>query len=769
MKKASFVRLAAILSVVALAVFNGRPGVALLPERVAQAQGAVESPIAAAQRLTQAAGGNVAVQWSNATKVARFVRATNDATIPLSSSAATLPDKAYAFFDEYGALFGVVAPRGELQVTKVTSDETGSDIRMAQRYHGLPVFNAELIVHFDAAGAITAVNGTFLPGLKVPTPPQVDANGAVTRALGLVGSLVKVDLGLLKATQPELGVTMSGLAQDVPGTQALAWKLTVTGPDIRQFVYLDAINGGAVEVFTGIYHDRRRENYNNLSQPDYSKAVKCRFEGDAPSNEPDCDNAYTYSGDTYNLFKNGFGRDSFDGQGSPLISYVHYFSDICPNAFWNGQFMTYCSSFPHDDVTGHEITHGVTEFSANLVYAYQPGALNESFSDIFGEAIDLMNNAENELGSRWVIGEGIAPAVGLRDMEDPESLPWNNPASCGSRFYYCDTGDSGGVHTNSGVPNKAFQLMVDGGSFNGVTVKGIGLNKALAVQYRTLSRYLSVYSNFVDDYEALLASCRDLTNKRIFDADPDTGGQQLRERISKADCAQVQNALNAVEMTKAVCSDAAPTAAGPLCGSGETVASLYKEDHETGSPGWTASNDAALYAAQNWTVVSDFASSGTHAWRVNDELSSCSAGDYTSDVYLVSPNVSLTGTTRPVLRFVHDFFTESGYDGGTVEININGAWTKLNASAFTLNGYNGTISGAPNSTTLDSDAFTGYRNPASFPNLTYSESRVDLSSFVGQDSDGVVQFRFRFGTDYCNGTDVGWYLDDVEIYECKLP
>jgi len=762
-------RFAAMLTVVALAVFNGRPGVSLMPDRTAAAQAALESPVAAAQRLTQALGGDVSIQWANATRVARFVRATGDATIPLTSSAATLPDKAYAFFDEYGAVFGVTAPRSELQITKVTSDETGSDIRMAQRYQGLPVFNAELIVHFDPADEITAVNGSFLPGLKVPTTPQVDAGNAVSKALGAVSSLLQVDLGLLDATQPELGVVMSNLAQDKPGVQALAWKLTVTGGhDIRQFVYLDATNGNLVERFTGIYHDRRRENHNNLSQDDYSKAVKCRFEGDAPSNEPDCDNAYDYSGDTYNFYKNGFGRDSYDDQGSPLVSYVHYFSSICPNAFWNGQFMTYCSSFPHDDVTAHEITHGVTEFSANLVYAYQPGALNESFSDIFGEAIDLLNSGENELGSRWVIGEGIAPVVGLRDMEDPESAPWNNPASCGSPYYYCDTGDSGGVHINSGVPNKAFMLMVDGGSFNGVNVSGIGLNKATAIQYRTLTRYLSVYSNFADDYEALLASCKDLTNKRIFDADPDSDGGQLRERISKADCAQVKNALDAVEMTAAVCSDVAPTAAGPLCGSGETVASLYSEDHETGSPGWTASNDAALYAAQNWTVATDFAASGTQAWRVNNELTSCSAGDYTSDVYLVSPEVNLAGTSRPVLRFVHDFFTESGYDGGTVEININGAWVKLATSDFTLNGYNGSISGAPNSGTLDSDAFTGYRNPGSFPNLKYSESRVDLSTYLPQDSDGTVQLRFRFGTDYCNGTDVGWYLDDVEIYECKL-
>ncbi len=105
-----------------------------------------------------------------------------------------------------------------------------------------------------------------------------------------------------------LGVTQSGLAQDVPGKQALAWNLTVTGPAIREFIYVDAINGGLVEQFTGIYHGKDRRNYNNLAQADYSKAVKCRFEGDAPSGDPDCDNAYVYSGDTYDFFNKGFGR-----------------------------------------------------------------------------------------------------------------------------------------------------------------------------------------------------------------------------------------------------------------------------------------------------------------------------------------------------------------------------------------------------------------------------------------------------------------------------
>jgi bacillolysin len=730
---------------------------------------APESPFAAAERLRQATGGNVSIRWAQATGVARFVRATNDATIPITTTATAPATRASAFLAQYGAVFGVVSPGTQLETTKVTTDAAGSTVRFAQRYRSLPVFNAELVINLDTAGGVTAASGTFVPNLKVATQPRVAPAEAATTAVFAAAQKLGVDAGTLSASAPVLGATQSGLAADRPGSQALAWKTTVTGPAVREFVFVDALNGGTVEIFSGIHNAMQRETFNMLEQSNYDLAQKCLSDS-GPATvpaDPDCTNAHTFAGDTYKLFWNGYRRDSFDGRGSPLLSYVHYFSSICPNAFWNGSVMTYCTTFPHDDVAGHEITHGVTEFSANLVYAYQPGALNESFSDIFGETIDLLNSSENEPGEEWRVGEGIAPG-GLRDMRNPQTF--GDPDSCTSPSYHCAASDSGGVHTNSGVPNKAYVLMVEGGTHNGVAVSGIGLAKASAVQYRALTSYLSVYSNFVDDYEALQASCRDLRNRRLTDPDPETGGGVLRERITKADCVQVKNALDAVQMTTAVCTATSPSPAGPLCADGETVSRLFYDDHETGSPGWTESVDESLYTAQHWQVVSDFTASGTHAWRVNDELTSCSSGDWTSDVYLVSPQVNLTGASRPVLRFVHDFFTEGGYDGGTVEVLLNGSWVKLERGDFTLNPYNGSMnldSTAPNWTPTSRGVFTGYRTPGNFPTLTYWESRVNLSSYAARDADKVVQFRFRFGTDFCNGTDVGWYLDDVEVYDCK--
>jgi Zn-dependent metalloprotease len=726
-----------------------------------------ESPLAAADRLRAATGGNVVVRYSAATGVARFVRATGDATIPLSSPPASLEDKAYSFFEQYGAVFGVTTPHQQLVLSGASTDDAGSVVRLAQRYNGLPVFDAQLVVHFDAAGSITAVNGTFLPGLKVPLQPALGSATAAAAAVTAVASARGVDAGTLTASSPVLGVTQAGLARDVAGPQALAWSTTVSGPGLRQFVFVDATRGGVVEMFDGLPTERRRENYNMLEQSNYDLAVRCRFEGDAPSGEPDCDNAFVYAGDTYNFYWNGFRRDSVDNLGLTLKSYVHFLSSICPNAFWNGQFMTYCSTFPHDDVAGHEITHGVTEFSANLVYAYQPGALNESFSDIFGETIDLLNSSENEPDSRWQIGEGIAGLGPIRDMSDP--TVFGDPDATDSPNYSCSASDNGGVHTNSGVPNKAYFLMADGGMHNGILVSGIGLTRASAVEYRALTTYLGRYSDFADTNEALLASCRDLRNKRLRDPDPETGGGFSSARIGKAECAQVKNALDAVRMSGAVCASAGPQPAPALCSTGAPIR-LFFDDQETGSPGWSESVDPARYTAQHWSKVSDFTFSGMSAWRVNDELTSCSSGDFTSDVYLVSPPVNLAGATNPVLRFVHDFFTEGGYDGGTIEINLNGTWTKLERGDFTLNPYNGQMSldsTAPNWTPTSRNVFTGYRTPGSFPDLAYSESRVALGSYLARDADKLVQFRFRFGTDFCNGTDVGWYMDDVEVYECR--
>ncbi len=131
-----------------------------------------------------------------------------------------------------------------------------------------------------------------------------------------------------------------------------------------------------------------------------------------------------------------------------------------------------------DDVVGHELTHGVTEFSSHLNYYYQSGAINESFSDVFGELIDQTNGVGNDTAEvKWLLGEDIPGVGAIRDMETPSA--YGDPDRMTSPNYTADASeaDAGGVHTNSGVNNKAAFLITDGGTFNGRTVTGLGADQ----------------------------------------------------------------------------------------------------------------------------------------------------------------------------------------------------------------------------------------------------------------------------------------------------
>lgn len=222
---------------------------------------------------------------------------------------------------------------------------------------------------------------------------------------------------------------------------------------------------------------------------------------------------------TFDYFFNGYGWNSFDNQGSQLVSYVHYGSQF-DNAFWDGTAMTYgdggggtfSSPLTTPDVCGHELTHGVTEFSAGLIYAGESGGLNESFSDIFGTVIEYTMRPTNW---GWLVGEDCTPGgVGIRSMEDPP-IHGNPDTYLGTNWSGGSGTSAGGVHTNSGVQNKWFFLLSDGESGtndNGdaYTVSGIGIDKAAQIAFRNLSVYLTPASEYADARFYALESARDL-------------------------------------------------------------------------------------------------------------------------------------------------------------------------------------------------------------------------------------------------------------------
>ncbi|WP_431044533.1 M4 family metallopeptidase [Streptomyces sp. P1-3] len=204
---------------------------------------------------------------------------------------------------------------------------------------------------------------------------------------------------------------------------------------------------------------------------------KVRGEGDDASGDETVNRAYTGLGATFELFLSGYGRHSIDNAGLPLDATVHY-GENYGNAFWDGQQMVFGDgdgeifldfTIPVD-VIGHELTHGVTQHTANLEYSGQSGALNESMSDVFGSLVKQHALGQTAAEADWLIGAGLlAPRVNgkaLRSMKEPgtaydDDVLGKDPQP-GHMDDFVDTSeDNGGVHINSGIPNHAFYLLAD--------------------------------------------------------------------------------------------------------------------------------------------------------------------------------------------------------------------------------------------------------------------------------------------------------------------
>jgi Zn-dependent metalloprotease len=238
-----------------------------------------------------------------------------------------------------------------------------------------------------------------------------------------------------------------------------------------------------------------------------------RREGDAASADVAVNEAYDGSGVTYDLYNDVYERNSIDGSGMRIDSTVHYRTGY-DNAFWDGEQMVYGDgdeNLPVDerlfnrftialDVIGHELTHGVTQFEAKLTYFQQPGALNESMSDVFGSLVKQYQLAQTAAEADWIIGAGLLTAnvngVGIRSMKAPgtaydDPVLGKDPQPAHMKDYVNTISDNGGVHINSGIPNHAFYITA-------VELGGNAWEKAGQIWYVTLKDKLTADSKFQD-------------------------------------------------------------------------------------------------------------------------------------------------------------------------------------------------------------------------------------------------------------------------------
>jgi Zn-dependent metalloprotease len=213
----------------------------------------------------------------------------------------------------------------------------------------------------------------------------------------------------------------------------------------------------------------KRSIYDQQGRTDTNRSNLARAEGDKATKDAGVNEAYDGLGFTHKLFASQFGYNSIDGQGMALVGLVHYGQQY-DNAFWDGEQMVFgdgdgklFTRFTKSiDVIGHELTHGVTEHLAGLRYSGQSGALNESVSDVFGSLVKQFKRKETAATADWLIGADIvgpdlSPA--LRSMKAPGTANRYDRQPADMSGYVKTSGDNGGVHTNSGIPNRAFYLL----------------------------------------------------------------------------------------------------------------------------------------------------------------------------------------------------------------------------------------------------------------------------------------------------------------------
>ena len=786
---------------------------------------AVANPVAsqALAKLQGLTGGQTVTHVSRETGVYDFVRASGTAAVLVADNPLVAAEtRARNFLGEHGGLIGMSAAErttvknagatgtaSTLKVAKTFSDATGSThVKFNQFYQGLRVFGAETVVHMNAQG-ITAVNGNFVPNIKVSKTPKVTASKARQTALAVVS---KEPDDRLSVASTELSIYRMGLLEGYKGQSVLAYAVEVAGPNTREQVWINAQTGNVINQISLTHDALNRIVYSPTYDPANPDMNVVKREGDptVPPPASPVDNLYHYTGQSYNIFASAFGRDSYDGLGITMRT-VLLANQQCPNAYWDGSATNYCPDFDKDDIVAHEWGHAYTEYTHNLIYSYQSGALNESYSDIFGEAIDLNNNVDGAGGSnnaqpttytiqngqyvpsgggvRWRVGEDVMglsqpAALGiLRDMAFPEAF--DDPSKVTAAAYHCDASDGGGVHTNSGVPNKAFTLLVDGGTFNGQTVQAIGFTRALHIYYRAMSVYQTSSSNFAQHDQSLQASCRDLINAPLNNFSTTLSvGTPSTDVITAATCQQVTNAMAAVEMSTPPVQCNFQKLLDPntpeTCPGSNTI---FTEDWETGNNGWTLGNQGVTgdWPGTNWALNSNLpanpdnsAHSGTAAFAINPRVGepnggTCApGGDVSGQFWMDSPAIAIpAGASDLKLSFEHYVQTELEFDGGNVKISVNGG-------PFTLVPQDQYIFNRPNvelATTAD-----GNTNPKAGESAWNGANEGELSGSWGttiinlanltNPGDSVV-IRFDFGQDGCNGN-LGWYVDNVRLYSCPV-
>lgn len=393
-------------------------------------------------------------------------------------------------------------------------DELGkTHTHFDQTINGLKVYGTSLIMHKGAENTglanttaqaeVYAISGN----LAIDSHPSQStlmrsSNDNGTQAISAARTLGKI------IKKPELAYVYL----PETGETKLAWKIDVKYNSANGFehdiMFFDTVTSEELARHPQVYRAKVHNTYNMNNQPYYSSSAPGTLVCSTGQNCSDASAQRAHSGAStvYDYYSVKHGRDGINDNGMNMISSVHTGTNWNNAVWYNNQMMygdgdgsTFTDLTSDFDIIAHELTHGVTSFTANLVYQNESGALNEAWSDIMGVSAEAYKNGWTS--PAWLLGDGAyTPGTAgdaLRYMDDPVK-------DGSSRDYYPDryqgTADNGGVHWNSGIANLAYSLLVDGGTHprgkSSTQVPGIGLAKAEKIFYRALTTYFTQSTNF---------------------------------------------------------------------------------------------------------------------------------------------------------------------------------------------------------------------------------------------------------------------------------
>lgn len=453
------------------------------------------------------------------------------------------------------ALDAVLGPDGPaaanhvdaLLVRRVEVDELGLvHVRMQQHVGNVPVFGGDVIVHLDRDGAVLGFTDELRPDMTLDVKTELSSDEAAEIAADEVGGFgvmtddPQMDLYALRHQSRDHLVWRVKLyrldgseSTSMPvifvdaHTGEIVWSYdnlqTATGPtNYYGTVSFNAYSDGTYYYTEDMTRGLGTYSWGNTSSSLYYVASTSTSFSDSWMKS--AVEAHYGAAQTYDYYATVHGRDGIDGAGGPAAISSHGYNLITStvnygvnygNAYWDGSMMVYgdgdgswLSSLTTLDIAGHEMTHGVTEYTAGLVYSGESGGLNESMSDVFGAMVERY--ALGESADTWLVGEDAwTPGTSgdaLRYMA--------NPAADGASYdYYWSGVGSADVHYSSGIPNLAFYLVAQGGSHptrGGTALVGIGADAAADIWYLALTSYMTSTTDFAGARTATISAAEAL-------------------------------------------------------------------------------------------------------------------------------------------------------------------------------------------------------------------------------------------------------------------